>query len=60
MIKRMLNRKKIEVESYNYQIKKQNLKTQFTTFTDPHKFNKNEDFYKANYLLNTYLEAIRL
>ena len=56
----MLNRKKIEVESYNYQIKKQNLKTQFTTFTDPHKFNKNEDFYKANYLLNTYLEAIRL
>ena len=37
----------IEVEAYNYQTKKQNLKIQFITFTDQLKFNKSEDFYKA-------------
>ena len=37
----------IEVEAYNYQTKKQNLKIQFITFTDQPKFNKSEDFYKA-------------
>ena len=37
----------IEVEAYNYQTKKQNLKIQFITFTGQFKFNKNEDFYKA-------------
>ena len=30
-----------------YLTKKQNSKTQFTTFIDQHKFNKNKDFYKA-------------
>ena len=37
-----------EVEAYNCQIKKQNSKTQSITFIDQPKFNKNEDFYKAN------------
>ena len=37
----------IEAEVYNYPIKKQNSKTQFTTFTEQHKFKKNKDFYKA-------------
>ena len=37
----------IEAEAYNYQIKKQNSKIQFITFTDQLKFNKSEDFYKA-------------
>ena len=37
-----------ESEVYNYWIKKQNTKTQSTTFTDKHKFNKNKDFYKTN------------
>lgn len=37
----------IEAEVYNYSIKKQNSKTQFTTFTEQHKFKKNKDFYKA-------------
>ena len=37
----------IEAEAYNYQIKKQNSKIQFITFTDQLKFNKNKDFYKA-------------
>lgn len=41
----------IEVEAYNYQIKKQNSKIQFTIFTDQLNFNENGDFYKA-YLLN--------
>ena len=39
-----------ESEVYNYWIKKQNTKTQSTTFTDKHKFNKNKDFYKTNIL----------
>ena len=37
----------IEAEAYNYQIKKQNSKIQFITFTDQLKFNETEDFYKA-------------
>ena len=41
----------IEVEAYNYQTKKQNLKIQFITFTDQLKFNKSEDFYKAEILI---------
>ena len=41
----------IEVGAYNYQTKKQNSKTQFTTSIDPLKFNKNEDFYKANFYI---------
>ena len=45
LIKRIFNGK-TEAESKNYQTKKQNSKTQSTTFTDQHKFNKNEDFYK--------------
>jgi len=32
--------------------KKQNSKTQSTTFTDQHKFNKNKDFYNAKKKLN--------
>ena len=36
-----------EAEAYNYQIKKQNSKIQSTTSIDQLKFNKNEDFYKA-------------
>ena len=40
----------IEAEVYNYPIKKQNSKTQFTTFTEQHKFKKNKDFYKAEKL----------
>ena len=42
----------IEAEAYNYQIKKQNSKIQFITFTDQLKFNKNKDFYKANYFVH--------
>lgn len=41
----------IEAEVYNYQIKKQNSKTQSTTYINQLKFNKNEDFYKANLLI---------
>ena len=38
----------IEAKAYNYQIKKQNSKTQYTTyFTNQHKFKKNENFCKA-------------
>lgn len=37
----------IEAEAYNYQIKKQNSKIQFTIFTDQLNFNENVDFYKA-------------
>ena len=40
----------IEVGAYNCQIKKQNSKTQSITFIDQPKFNKNEDFYKAEIL----------
>ena len=40
----------IEAEVYNYPIKKQNSKTQFTTFTEQHKFKKNKDFYKAIFI----------
>ena len=43
--------KQTYVEAYNYQTKKQNSKTQSTTFTDQHKFNKNQDFYKAKQLI---------
>lgn len=42
----------IEAEVYNYPIKKQNSKTQFTTFTEQHKFKKNKDFYKAKIIKN--------
>ena len=53
----------IEVEVHNYQIKKQNLKIQFITFTDQLKFNKNEDFYKADFfklLFFIYLHIFNL
>ena len=43
----------IEVGAYNCQIKKQNSKTQSITFIDQPKFNKNEDFYKAKFLINS-------
>ena len=42
----------IEVEAYNCQIKKQNSKIQFTTFTDQLNFNENGDFYKAKIIIN--------
>ena len=42
----------IEAEVYNYPIKKQNSKTQFTTFTEQHKFKKNKDFYKTKIIKN--------
>jgi hypothetical protein len=41
----------IEVEAYNYQIKKQNSKIQSTTSINQLKFNKKEDFYKALFIL---------
>ena len=41
-----------EVEAYNYQIKKQNSKIQFTTSIDQLRFNKKEDFYKAKFFKN--------
>lgn len=48
----------IEVEAYNYQTKKQNLKIQFITFTDQLKFNKIEDFYKAKFSMKKAKEII--
>ena len=42
----------IEVGVYNCQIKKQNSKIQFTTFTDQLNFNENGDFYKAKIIIN--------
>ena len=45
------------MEVYIYQIKKQNSKTQSTTFADLHKFNKNKDFYNRN-LLSLYVSKI--
>ena len=48
----------IEVEAYNYQTKKQNLKIQFITFTDQLKFNKSEDFYKALFLIITSMVIV--
>ena len=41
----------IEAEAYNYQIKKQNSKIQFTTSIDQLRFNKKEDFYKAKKII---------
>ena len=49
----------IEVEAYNYQTKKQNLKIQFITFTDQLKFNKSEDFYKAFQIKNAFKKEFK-
>ena len=46
----------IEVGAYNCQIKKQNSKTQSITFIDQPKFNKNEDFYKAQVKISYLIE----
>ena len=50
----------IEAEVYNYPIKKQNSKTQFTTFTEQHKFKKNKDFYKAKIIFFQFYIPITL
>lgn len=39
----------IEAEANNYQIRKQNLKTQSTTFIDQYKFNKMRISTKPNF-----------
>jgi len=39
-------------EAHNYQTKKPNSKTQYTTSTDQHKSTKKKGFYKAFFYLN--------
>ena len=50
VIKR-ISTEQTEAEAYNYQIKKQNSKIQFTTSIDQLRFNKKEDFYKAKKII---------
>ena len=42
-------------EAHNYQTKKPNSKTPYTTSTDQHKSTKKKGFYKANILIKRFM-----